>query len=276
MHASQRIPILCYHATNINGNDYATNDHVAFAADLRLIDALGYRIVPLTQVVDALLLDRKLPDKPVALTFDDGTDFDFHDRVHPAHGPQRGMLNLMRDFVAERGASAQPQIHATSFVVASPRARDELDRRSMIGAGWWGDGWWPEAVASGLLDVGNHSWDHNHALVTETLPRSAADTFRSVDTQALAEYQIRQAHDYIMRTAPNAGADLFAYPFGEANAYLLETYLPRGPERTGVRAAFTTEAAPVTTSSVRWQLPRYVCGAAWKTPEDLGRLLSRP
>ena len=268
------MPILAYHATNVDGATYATNDHVALADDLRLIDALGFRVVPLTQVVDALLSHTALPERAIAITFDDGTDFDFHDRVHPTQGPQRGMINILRDFVETFGASRQRWIHATAFVVASPVAREELDRRSMVGAGWWGDAWWPQAVASGLLDIGNHSWDHNHALVTDTLPRAASNTFRTVNRQELADYQIRQAHDYIVTHAPNAAADLFAYPFGETNDFLLNDYLPLGPSRTGVRAAFTTQAAHVTGQSNRWALPRYVCGAAWKRSDELRALLT--
>jgi peptidoglycan/xylan/chitin deacetylase (PgdA/CDA1 family) len=274
MQRSLRVPILAYHATNVDGGTYATNDHVALAEDLRLIDALGFRVIPLTQLVDALLSGVALPDRAIALTFDDGTDFDFHDRVHPKHGLQRGMLNILRDFVDEFGAERQPELHATAFVVVSPWAREELDRRSMVGAGWWGDEWWPQAVASGRLDVGNHSWDHNHALVTNTLPRAAADTFETVDTRELADYQIRQAHDHIVRKAPNAAADLFAYPFGETNEFLLREYLPAGPARTGVRAAFTTEPAHVTADTDRWALPRYVCGAAWRSSEALRTLLT--
>lgn len=275
MQGGLRVPILAYHATNVDGGAYATNDHVALADDLRLIDALGYRVVPLSQVVDALLSHTALPERAIALTFDDGTDFDFHDLVHPTQGVQRGMLNILRDFIDEHGAARQPQLHATAFVIASPLAREELDRRSMTGAGWWGDDWWPQAVASGRLDIGNHSWDHNHALVTHTLPRTAADTFETVVTPELADFQIRQAHDYIARKAPNAAADLFAYPFGETNEFLLREYLPTGPQRTGVRAAFTTEPAHVTQQSSRWALPRYVCGAAWKSPDELRALLER-
>src|SRR5437868_11553101 len=94
-----RIPVLTYHAVNIAGNDYANNDHVAFAADLRLIDDLGLRIVPVHWLVDALLGDtqRALEDC-VALTCDDGTDFDFFDLDHPEHGTQRSLYNCMRDF----------------------------------------------------------------------------------------------------------------------------------------------------------------------------------
>ena len=31
-----QIPILTYHAMNVSGNSYESNDHVAFAADLDL------------------------------------------------------------------------------------------------------------------------------------------------------------------------------------------------------------------------------------------------
>ena len=50
-----RVPVLTYHAVNIAGNDYATNDHAAFAADLSLIDEMGLRVIPLSWVVDQLL-----------------------------------------------------------------------------------------------------------------------------------------------------------------------------------------------------------------------------
>ncbi len=275
MTAFQAVPVLAYHATNVDGNDYATNDHVAFAQDLRQIDARGHRVVALSDVVDALLDGKPLPERSVALTFDDGTDFDFRDRMHPTQGLQRGMLNILLDFIREHGRQRQPQLHATAFVIASPEAREELDRRSMIGAGWWGDDWWPQAVASGLLGVANHSWDHNHDVVSAALPRSATGTFRCIDTWALADLEIRQARAYIDQKAPNAAADLFAYPFGETNAFLLDEYFPAGPSRTGTRAAFSTEPAHVTGGANRWNLPRYVCGASWRTPEGLAHILNQ-
>ena len=41
-----RVPVLAYHSNNISGNDYASNDHVALAEDLRMIQRSGLRIVP--------------------------------------------------------------------------------------------------------------------------------------------------------------------------------------------------------------------------------------
>lgn len=111
------IPILTYHAQNIAGNDYANNDHVAFAEDLRLLTATGWRVVPLHRVVELLSgPDTAWTLKTVAIAFDDGSDFDFEDLPHPVAGMQRSMLNIMRDFLADNPES-QPELHATSFVI---------------------------------------------------------------------------------------------------------------------------------------------------------------
>ena len=57
-----RVPVLTYHSNNVGGNDYANNDHVALAADLRRIRALGLRIVPLSLVVDNLAFEHAGPN----------------------------------------------------------------------------------------------------------------------------------------------------------------------------------------------------------------------
>ena len=41
-----RVPVLTYHANNITGNDYASNDHVALAHDLRALHRKGLRMHP--------------------------------------------------------------------------------------------------------------------------------------------------------------------------------------------------------------------------------------
>ena len=48
------------------------------------------------------------------------------------------------------------------------------------------------------------------------------------------------------------------------------------PNRIGehrLRAALGTDARPVETSSHRWNLPRFVCGRDWNSPDAFGRLL---
>jgi peptidoglycan/xylan/chitin deacetylase (PgdA/CDA1 family) len=274
MNGMQAVPILTYHSAFIDGNDYATNNHVALKEDLDMLDALGFRIVPLAWIVDALLDGRVLPDKAVAISMDDGTDFDFHDLPHPAHGMQRSMLNILRDFVAAHGKARQPTLHATTFVVASPQARTEMDTKCLIARDWYRESWWQPAQASGLMAIGNHSWDHNHPDVTHHLPRAETGTFRCIDTHELADFEIAQAATYIERLVPNSAASLFAYPYGESNAFLQAEYFASPVEVTKTRAAFAAEPKHVARGSDRWMLPRYVYGSDWRTPEDFRRILA--
>jgi peptidoglycan/xylan/chitin deacetylase (PgdA/CDA1 family) len=270
--SAMRVPVLTYHSNNVVGNDYANNDHVALAADLRRIHALGLTIVPLSLVVDAFLgiAPESAVERAVAISFDDGSWFDWNDLDHPTCGLQRSFANVLRDFSAE----ARAAVHATSFVIVSPDARAILDRTCLVGRGWWTDDWWPLAEREGLIAIESHSWDHNH----HTLPVTAqhADikgTFRSIDTQADADAEIRQANDWLDAhvRAPRSG--LFAYPYGETNDYLVQDYLPNRIAEHRLRAAFGTLPRPVERGSDRWNLPRFVCGHHWQSTDALAALL---
>lgn len=270
-----RATILTYHALNIAGNDYAGNDHVALAADLEVIHRLGLRVVPLGWIVDSLLGrdDRDLSNA-VALTCDDGSDLDYFDIDHPQHGRQRSLFNVLVDFRRRHGVDAQPNLHLTSFVIASPAAREVLDQRCLAGLGWMRDTWWRAALASRLMAIENHSWDHNHAELPHTVQRDQVKgTFRSIDTHADADAEIRQASDWLDGRCPARTTSLFAYPYGESNDYLVREYFPRHAREHRLRAAFGTEPAPVEAGGEIWNLPRYVCGPHWSAPEGLERLL---
>lgn len=271
-----RVPVLTYHAVNIAGNDYANNDHVAFAADLRLIDDLGLRIVPLHWVVDQLLgaANRDL-SRCVAMSCDDGSDFDFYDLDHPTHGPQRSLFNCMSDFIAERDVTAQPDLHLTSFVIASSEAREHLDRNCLAGRGWMSDRWWKPALQSGRIAIENHSFDHNHAAIP--LPGIGGmqrGSFHPVDNRERADAEIAAATRAIAAVIAPARTTLFCYPYSHVNDYLRTDYFPGHESAHGMRAAFGDGAAPVTLSSDRWNLPRYICGWHWKSPEELHAILT--
>jgi peptidoglycan/xylan/chitin deacetylase (PgdA/CDA1 family) len=269
-----RLPILTYHGVNVAGNDYATNDHVALATDLETVDRLGWRIVPLPAAVARWIAgDPAWTDqRTLAITFDDGTDFDWRDLPHPVHGLQRSLFNTLADF---RAASVPSRAaHATTFVVVSPETREHIDRVGLAARGWWTDAWWAEAAASGHAAVASHSWDHNHDLARHLMGRErATGTFRSIATFELAEDEIARASARLKRVAPNAGDRLFAYPYGEANDFLVRDYFPRHHARIGVDAAFGDGARPMDDRDERWCLPRYVFGRDWARPEGLEALL---
>lgn len=268
-----RLLVLAYHSINVGSSEYELNDHLAFAEDLKIMTLMGWRIEPLAAVTEAWLAGRDIPPRTLALTLDDGADFDFHDLPHPTWGMQRSMLGIMGDFRA-RYPHAQPGLHATSFVIVSPEARKILDRTCMIGKGWWNDDWWAAANASGLMHIASHSWDHNHDTLPETRQHDQhKGTFFNIDTRADADGQIADSLNYIGKIAPNPGQALFAYPYGEAADYLVDEYFPDTVLNPGVMAAFGCQGGMMTESSNPWNLPRNTCGLHWKKPEELETML---
>ncbi len=268
------VPVLTYHSMKVSGTGHADNDHVAFAEDLERIHALGLRIVPAGEVARACVEGRLASLRGcVALTMDDGADFDAFDLPHPTWGPQRGMLGILRDFRARHGEAAQPTLHATSFAIVSPEARERLDRHHMIGCRWWNDDWWRYAEATGLLSIESHSWDHNQESLERTAALAPRGTF-ALSTPEEADGEIAQASRYLQERRGRQGDVLFAYPYGPASEFLAGEYFPQESAGHGVFAAFTTDGAPVASGSDRFRLPRFVCGWHWKSADELERLLA--
>jgi hypothetical protein len=270
--------VLAYHSHNIAGNDYATNDHVALASDLVTISSAGARVVPLGQIVDVVEgRGDRAEGTLVGLTFDDGPIFDFADFVHPAYGMQTGFLNILRDFQKEH-PGAQEALHATSFVIASASARRAMERAEECGypyvPNWLSDGWWPEAADSGLLGIGNHSWDHVHGAPDRIATRSGVrNDFTTVDNYEDADAEIRRAGEYI-NSIVDGRCEMFAFPFGHINGYLVDDYLPNRKAEHEMTAAFGAEGRAVQSGDSVWNIPRAICGFHWKSPEDLGDLLA--
>ncbi len=105
------IPVLTYHSMNVDGRDYANNDHLALAQDLEWLHANGWNIVRLQDAVAALFDGgAALPARSCAISFDDGSWFDWYDLEHPAFGMQRGMAGILRDFRDRHGAP----VHGTA------------------------------------------------------------------------------------------------------------------------------------------------------------------
>jgi peptidoglycan/xylan/chitin deacetylase (PgdA/CDA1 family) len=278
--------VLTYHSHRVLGPDYARNDHVALPVDLQTIAQAGARIVSLDLLVDAIesfpMPSTAADHQPtlVALTFDDGPVWDFSDFVHPVLGPQRSFANAMRDFLQTQYGRAQPDTSATSFVIASPRARLVMETTfdadyTYLQPGALNDGWWRDAIASGLLGIGNHSWDHLHpALDAVAHSRQARADFMQVTSSADADAQIRKAKQYIDALTDGHAAPFFAYPFGHCNDFLVDVYLPSEGKGMGLRAAFTTEPKPIDGTQSIWRLPRFTCGHHWRSPDELASILA--
>lgn len=268
------VPILTYHSQNIRGDSPAENDHLALAADLRALHRAGRRVIALDTLVD--WLDGAIPDKDVAgavvLTFDDGCDFDVRDIDYPGHGIQRSFIGIMKDFLDDTPEHERPELHATTFVIASRSAREKIDAGSLFGKGWISDDWWREADAGPLLSVENHGWDHNHPDVGGDLEGDARGCFHTVDTLEQCREQVVRAAESITEITGRRPR-YFAYPFGESSEYIRNTFFPDFRDQHGCRAALGTEPGAVSRETDRWNLPRYVCGRDWDDPRKLLQLL---
>jgi hypothetical protein len=271
-----RIPVLTYHSYQVSGNTYETNDHIALFHDLRTIQELGFHVVPLLWVVEWVLGQREdaFLHRAVAFSFDDGADFDYYDLEHPSCGPQRSFYNILRDFQDEFGFAAQPHLHASSFVIASPTVRDTLDAQGLIGKGWMSDGWWAEADRSGIMSIYNHSWDHVHPVASQVYQKNQIKgAFELIDTYTECQGEVEQAARYIHQKISPSWPSLFAYPGGQSSEYIRDIYFPRFQDQHHTLAAFDASGGSVTKTSSRWNLPRLMCGAHWQSTERLIRIL---
>jgi peptidoglycan/xylan/chitin deacetylase (PgdA/CDA1 family) len=273
--------ILTYHPIHIDANTYSASDLVALESDLRVIERMGLPVRSLDQIFTAAgsaRLMNELEPAVVAITFDDGSEFDFIDRPHPTCGPQRSAGTVLAESARELECLAGARPLASTFVIASPQARAELDRKGYLGGGYWTDSWWRRATGSGVLAIESHSWDHNHPSLARTAQRdNVRGTFENIETQAEAEAEIAQSVDYIARRSGRA-PKFFAYPWGQANHFLTREYLPRRGRELGLIAAVSsapTVSGVVKEDSDRWLLPRVVCGHDWKSQAGLEKLLLR-
>ena len=269
--------MLCYHGLHAPGTSYAENDHTALEEDLRVIERAGYRILPLTALVDTLtgMSTVELAEaKFVCLTFDDGPDVDYIDYSDERLGLVKSFRRILEEYLAAHPEMDARGPLAVSFVIASRSARTILDRTCIAGRGEWRDTWWGECSRSGVIAIGNHSWDHLHPSLPSVEQREQQKgTFFAIDTYRDANVQVRVAREAIEHVLGHASTRLFAYPFGQAPDYLAREYFPRLQAEHGHLAAFTTAGEPVRRESNRWTVPRYVCGEHWRTPDELDAML---
>jgi len=272
-----RTTILTYHSQNIAGHSTADNDHVALEQDLEVLHTAGIRIISLATLLDGIDRNNESEDlhDTVCLTFDDGCDFDVRDLDYPGVGLQKSFLGILQGFIDKHGHQAQPDLHATSFVIASDEARRTIDTRSLFGHGWISDDWWQDATGGSLISIGNHGWDHNHPdLAGDSVNNDDGEVrggFHNVDTQAQCDQQVLRSAEFI-QDKTGRWPEFFAYPFGESSKFIRQQYFPLGLEYHRCRAALGTDPGQVTLNSNRWNLPRFVCGRDWHNSGQLLRI----
>jgi hypothetical protein len=216
-----KVAVLAYHSQNVNGSTYATNDHVALATDLSLIRRRGIPVLPLGALVAAWLGPARdqLPPAAVALTCDDGTLLDWEPFDHPSEGMQTPFREIVAAHARESAVSAKGML--TSFVIASPDARREIDAGCYAGYPLSDERWWAEAQREGTIDIENHSWDHVHACVSVVAKLSSAGRLcghfdlAGCGSANPAQRRLHRSRAFDDRTCHV----LFAYPYGHVNRF---------------------------------------------------------
>ena len=264
---------LCFHSGN-------PTDYLVLPKVLERLLAARFTILPAITLAQKLRENRlhELPDKVCVLSFDDGQDMDFVDVVHPTHGAQPSFARILAAANAQATAlGANFTAHATSFVIAAPLTRAEIQEKEMLGYPWMSDRWWQPAIASGLFHIASHSYDHLSDSASSVKQRSnVRGDFAQIDCYEDANWQIRKARELIEFIAPNPGvrkgSALFAYPFGHVGGYLHDEYFPEFLHEHGTIAAFTTQPALIHSETSVYAIPRFVLGESWNSPQDLGWL----
>lgn len=254
--AEHNITVLAYHPRVDSGDRYETNELIAFREDLRLINELGFEIVPLAWVAEWISGGRDIPEKSVAITFDDGANATL------------AFLEALNDFYVEFKPQ-QPYLHATTFVIASPSARADIGGGQDLT-----DSWWRHAEVSPLMSIENHSWDHNHPWVQTKCDDLSPDEhgFSDVNDYAEATCEVALASTLIQGITGRRPAFL-AYPYGESSDYLREEYMPKFASEHGISAAFSTAGEKVSADSNIWNVPRFVHRRHWEHKSELAEIL---
>ena len=257
-----RVPVLTYHSQNIAGNDYASNNRYALDSDLQAIAEAGMRVLALSDLVDWVSGKRpaRFARNAVVLTCDDAPKFDFADVPYRDYGLQASFRSIIQRHKA----------HITCFAIASPEARAKIGADALDDAELMTDAWWAEADRSGWASIENHGWDHCHPAVSNAV--GGPGSFFGVADYETCRQQVQVAADSIAIITGRRPA-LFAYPFGESSDYLRDAYLPDFTAEHGMQAAVSTDPEYAERDGNRWNIPRFICGRDWSSPDEFKAIL---
>ncbi len=198
----------------------------------------------------------------VSITFDDGPETDFINSNFPGcPGGATSGYKVLTDFIAANpGMSWYP--HVSVFVIASPKAREFISLANPSGCALtptpgkvtclaFRDDWWQSAQNTGLMEIYNHSADHDHDAITSQVidydfygnairvgGPYTGHNFARMASNAEAGVEVAEAAAFISSKIGGAWPDLFAYPFGQANSFMQDIYFPQKFAEHQTYAAF--------------------------------------
>jgi len=189
----QSVPILCYHKFGATPSKMTVTP-ANFAAQLDWLASNGYRVVRLADLAAFQAGKKALPPRSVVITFDDAYE-SMYRHAYPAL-KQRGLASTLfvyTDFVGARDAVSWSQM-------------SEMQR-------------------SGLVDIQAHSKTHRNLM--ERAPDESEAAYRKqIDIELKHPRAVIERH----LGAGAAKVRHFAYPYGDANAAVLDAMRRHGYE----------------------------------------------
>jgi biofilm PGA synthesis lipoprotein PgaB len=182
LHAADHAVVLLYHHVSESTPASTSVTPAVFRQHLDYLDKGGYTVLPLGKILETLASGAALPDKTVAITFDDA---------------YQSVLDQAAPLLKKRGWPF------TVFV--STQAIDDGYRNYLS---------WEELrkLVDAGAEIGNHSYSHGH--LVRHLAGESAQQWRA-RIEADIQLAQRQLHEHLGITPT-----LFSYPYGEYTAEL--------------------------------------------------------
>lgn len=206
--AEDHAVILLYHRVSDTGSDSTRVTPARFAAHLDLIREQGYQVLPVAELLEAVYGDRVLPDKAVAISFDDA--------------------------YRSVGETAYPMLRERNMPFTVFVATDVVDLQSSAFLDWPS---LKNMATDALVSFGPHSRSHAHL---ESLGLGASDALGATAVAEEVDGSIARLRAQLGDAVINA----FAYPYGEysrrTEALLRDRGLYGLTQQSGALAATTS------------------------------------
>lgn len=189
----RNVPVLMYHSVCVNrrvNSEYVLPPE-KFRADMEYLIARGYKFVSLSEIYDYYTGKGSLPEKPVAVTFDDG---------------------FLNNLTAVLPVLEELNVKANINVVGSytQRYSDITDRSESYACLTWDDV--STLKNSGLVEIGSHTWDMHDLGERRGCSKKRGETDEAY--RAALDADIKKLNAALLE---NCGItpSVFAYPYGE-------------------------------------------------------------
>ena len=193
-----KLPILMYHHVDQTGDAVVTISQELFAEQLDYMEENGYETVSLDEIIDYVNgEDVELPQKPVAIVFDDGYE-----------------SNYLLAYPELKARGDRATICVIGSCVGKCTYKDT--GAPMLPYLSWDEA--REMVASGLITIGSHTYDmHQYAPLEIGTPRESAIPLPG---ESKSEFAQKLREDYTKNAElihENIGqmVEIFAYPNGK-------------------------------------------------------------